>query len=451
MLGSGVVIFPGNGESPMNYPANGYHFRQDSSFLYFFGLDMPDLVGFMDLDEGMDLIFGNDVEIDDIIWMGPQPSMQELAQKAGIQHTAPLQNVQEVVGQALSTGRPIHFLPPYRAESKMFLGRLLGLIPDRVREHASRELVKAVIRLRSKKDRFEIDELEKAAAIGYRMHTAAMRMAREGITEREIAGHIEGIALSHGAGSVSFPIILTRNGQTLHNHDHSNTLRKGDLLLVDCGAESELHYASDNTRTLPVGGTFSPKQRDIYQIVVDAVDKATSMVRPGIAYREVHLAVAGVITSGLKELGLMKGNVSDAVINGAHAMFFPHGLGHMMGLDVHDMEDLGENNVGYDDETRRSTQFGTAYLRLGKKLEEGYVLTNEPGIYFIPALIEQWRREGTNKDFIDFSKLESYITFGGIRLEDDLLVTGDGCRLIGERIPIYPGEVEEFMKGTTSV
>jgi Xaa-Pro aminopeptidase len=444
-LGNGILLFPGNDESPMNYPANGYHFRQDSTFLYYFGLDMPGLIGMMDLDAGEDHIFGNDVDIDDIIWMGPQPTVSELALRCGIAHTSPLNKVNEVVQQARKASRTIHFLPAYRAEKKMFLGDLLGIIPGRINEFASTDLKQAVIAMRSIKDAYEIIELEKAAEIGYLMHTTAMKMARDGVTEREIAGHIEGIALSYGAGSVSFPIILSKNGQTLHNHDHSNTLRNGDLLLVDCGAESALHYASDNTRTVPVGGKFTSKQRDIYQIVVNAVDKATVMVRPGTRYKDAHLAAAEVIASGLKDLGLMKGNVQDAVVNGAHAMFFPHGLGHMMGLDVHDMEDLGENLVGYDSETVRSDQFGLAYLRLGKKLQEGYVLTNEPGIYFIPDLIDQWRAKGTNKDYIDFDAVEAYRAFGGIRLEDDLLVTAEGCRIIGQRIPIYPDDVENFM------
>jgi Xaa-Pro aminopeptidase len=445
-MDKGIALFPGNNESPMNYPANGYHFRQDSSFLYYFGLDMPGLVGWIDFENGKEIIFGNDVDMDDIIWMGPQPAMRDRAAKAGVSHTEPLARLSEYLNEAIRLGRKIHFLPPYRADLKIWLADLLGLKVCRLAEYASRELILNVIAQRNIKDQYEIAQLEEAAAIGYLMHTTAMKMARDGVREQDIAGVIEGIALAHGGGSVSFPIILSKNGQTLHNHDHSNILRNGDLMLVDCGAESSLHYASDNTRTSPVGGKFSTRQREVYQIVVDAVDKVSAGIRPGMPYKELHLEAARVITSGLKALGLMKGDVEEAVQNGAHALFFPHGLGHMMGLDVHDMENLGENLVGYDAEIKRSTQFGTAYLRLGRKLEEGYVLTNEPGIYFIPALIDKWQADGTNKDFIDFEKVNAYRDFGGIRLEDDLLVTADGGKLIGERIPIYPDEVEAFMR-----
>lgn len=444
-MDKGIALFPGNNESPMNYPANGYHFRQDSSFLYYFGLDMPGLVGWFDFEEGKEILFGNDVDMDDIIWMGPQPAMRDLAAKVGITHTEPLAKLADYLSEAIRQGRKIHFLPPYRADLKIWMADLLGLKVSRLAEYASKELILNVIAQRNIKDQYEIAQLEEAAAIGYLMHTTAMKMARDGVREQDIAGIIEGIALSHGGGSVSFPIILSKNGQTLHNHDHSNILRNGDLMLVDCGAESSLHYASDNTRTSPVGGKFSTRQREIYQIVVDAVDTVSAGIRPGVPYKELHLEAARVITSGLKALGLMRGDVEEAVQNGAHAMFFPHGLGHMMGLDVHDMENLGENFVGYDAEIKRSTQFGTAYLRLGRKLEEGYVLTNEPGIYFIPALIDQWQAEGLHKDFINFEKVNAYRDFGGIRLEDDLLVTADGGKLIGQRIPIYPDEVEAYV------
>jgi Xaa-Pro aminopeptidase len=403
---------------------------------------MPGLVGWFDFEEGKEILFGNDVDMDDIIWMGPQPAIRDLAAKVGVMHTEALAKLGDYLREAIRQGRKIHFLPPYRADLKIWMADLLGLKVGSLAEYASKELIMNVIAQRNIKDQYEIAQLEEAAAIGYLMHTTAMKMARDGVREQDIAGVIEGIALSHGGGSVSFPIILSKNGQTLHNHDHSNILRNGDLMLVDCGAESSLHYASDNTRTSPVGGKFSTRQKEIYQIVVDAVDKVSAGIRPGIPYKELHLEAARVITSGLKALGLMKGDVEEAVQNGAHAMFFPHGLGHMMGLDVHDMENLGENYVGYDAEIKRSTQFGTAYLRLGRRLEEGYVLTNEPGIYFIPALIDQWQAEGLHKDFINFEKVNAYRDFGGIRLEDDLLVTADGGKLIGQRIPIYPEEVE---------
>jgi Xaa-Pro aminopeptidase len=313
-------------------------------------------------------------------------------------------------------------------------------------DFVSIELIKAVVDLRSIKDKYEVEELIKAAAIGYKMHTTAMKMAKPGVFEQEIAGTVEGIALAHG-GMLSFPIILSQNGETLHNHDHSNILQEGRLMLTDTGAETTMHYASDHTRTVPVGGKFSPRQKDIYNIVLEAINHATSLIKPGIPYRDIHLEAARIIAEGLTNLGIMKGNPQDAVREGAHALFMPHGLGHMMGLDVHDMEGLGEDNVGYDNEIKRATQFGLKGLRLGRKLQEGFVLTNEPGIYFIPDLIKKWEAEKTNADFINFDKIKKeYINFGGIRLEDDLLVTENGSQLLGKRIPITVEEVEEIMK-----
>ena len=352
----------------------------------------------------------------------------------------------EFVSDALKKGRKVHFLPSYRGENKILLEKLLGISIQNIAENVSLQLIKAVIELRSVKEPIEIAEIEKACATGYQMHVTAMRMAKPGVWEQKIAGTIEGIALA-GGGMTSFPIILSQNGETLHNHDHSKILKTGNLMLTDAGAESLLHYASDFTRTVPVGGKFTNKQREIYEIVLAANNHATSLTKPGVSYLSVHLAVAEVIASGLKELGLMKGDVKEAVKNGAHALFFPHGLGHMMGLDVHDMEDLGQIHVGYDDETRPSDQFGTAYLRLGKKLQPGFVITNEPGIYFIPALIDKWKNEKINTDFINFDKVNEYRNFGGIRLEDDILVTETGSKIIGERVPINPDEVEEIVKG----
>ena len=325
----------------------------------------------------------------------------------------------------------------------MWLEDLLQVPAARVSEFESLELIQAVVSLRSVKEQVEIQEIKKACAVGYDMHVAAMKMAKPGVWEQQIAGTIEGIAIS-GGGMVSFPVILSQNGETLHNHDHSQLLEKGRLMLVDAGAESLMHYASDFTRTTPVGGKFSRKQRDIYNIVLAANNKATELIKPGITYLSVHMAVCELIASGLKDLGLMKGDVKEAVKNGAHALFFPHGLGHMLGLDVHDMEDLGQIYVGFDEETRPSGQFGTSALRMGRKLEEGFVITNEPGIYFIPALIDQWKNEKTNIDFINFDAIDKYRDFGGIRLEDNILVTKDGGQLLGERVPIDPEEVEKI-------
>lgn len=440
----GVALFLGNVESPMNYLANTFHFRQDSSFLYFFGLDFPGLAGVVDFDSGKDYIFGDDVDIEDIIWMGPQVSLQENATKAGVENTAPSKKLFDFIGDAVKQGRKIHFLPPYRGENKILLEKLLGISVLKVNEFVSVELIKAIVTLRSVKEPWEIEEIEKACATGYEMHVTAMKMAKPGVWEQKIAGTLEGIA-NAGGGMLSFPIILSQNGETLHNHNHSQILQEGRLMITDAGAETALHYSSDFTRTVPVGGKFTTKQREIYKIVLAANNKAKELTRPGVTYLSVHLAVAEVIASGLKDLGLMKGNVEEAVKNGAHAMFFPHGLGHMMGLDVHDMEDLGQIYVGYDDETRPVDQFGTAYLRLGRKLQPGFVITNEPGIYFIPALIDKWQNEKINTEFINFNKVNEYRDFGGIRLEDDILVTETGSKILGKRVPVNPNEVEEIV------
>ncbi|WP_340112400.1 aminopeptidase P family protein [Maribellus mangrovi] len=438
---NGIGIIPGNGESPMNYLDNTYHYRQDSNFLYFFGLDFPGLIGVIDFDSGEDYLFGDDFDIDDIIWMGPQASLKENAAKAGIENTAPFAKVFDLVRDAQQKNRKVHILPPYRGDNKILLEKLTGLSALSINEQASLDFVKAVISIREIKEAAEIVEIEKACATGYDMHVTAMKMAHPGTWEQKIAGTIEGIAVA-GGSMAAFPIILSQNGETLHNHNHSQYLEKGRLIITDAGAESPMHYASDFTRTTPVGGKFTQKQRDVYNIVLAANNKATELTKPGVTYLSVHLAAAEVIASGLKDLGLMKGDVKEAVQNGAHALFFPHGLGHMMGLDVHDMEDLGQIYVGYDDEIRPVDQFGTAALRLGKRLKPGYVITNEPGCYFIPALIDKWQAEGINKDFINFDKVNEYRGFGGVRLEDDILVTDTGSKIIGKRIPITPEEVE---------
>jgi len=441
---NGIALILGNNDSPMNYTDNTYHFRQDSSFLYLFGLDFQNLVGVIDTESGEDIIFGDDVRIEDIIWMGPQIPLKEKSEKVGITRTEPFNNLYLFIDKAISAGRKIHFLPPYRAESKLLLNYLLSISIPKLKVYSSIELIKALVVLRSVKELQEIEEIRKACAVGYQMHVAAMRMAKVGAWEQTIAGTIEGIALT-GGGMAAFPVILSQNGETLHNHDHSQTLQKGRLMLVDAGAEVKSHYASDFTRTTPIGGRFTTKQREIYNIVLAANNHGRELTKPGVTYLSVHLAAAEVITSGLKELGLMKGDIKEAVKSGAHALFMPHGFGHMLGLDVHDMENLGEEYLGYDDETHRIDQFGTAYLRLGRKLKPGFVITNEPGIYFIPALIEKWKAEKINTNFIDFDRVESYLDFGGIRLEDDILVTETGCEIIGDRIPITTDEVENLM------
>lgn len=441
---NGIVLLLGNGESPMNYADNTYHFRQDSSFLYLFGLDFQNLAAVIDLDSGEDVIFGDDVRIEDIIWMGPQIPLKEKAKNVGVAKSKPFNELHSIIGKAISSGRKIHFLPPYRAESKLLLNDLLGISVSKLETYSSLELIKALIDLRSVKEMQEVAEIREACAVGYEMHVTAMKMAQAGVLEQTIAGTIEGIALA-GGGMSSFPVILSQNGETLHNHDHSQTLQKGRLMLVDAGAEVRSHYASDFTRTIPVGGKFTQKQREIYDIVLSANNHGRELTKPGVTYLSVHMATAEVIVSGLKALGLMKGDVKEAVQSGAHALFLPHGLGHMLGMDVHDMENLGQQYVGYDDETQPIDQFGTANLRLGRKLKPGFVITNEPGIYFIPALIEKWKAEKINTDFINFDRLDSYHDFGGIRLEDDILVTETGCEIIGERIPITTDEVENVM------
>jgi Xaa-Pro aminopeptidase len=440
---SGIAIFPGNNEAPMNYPANSYRFRQDSDFLYFFGLDLPGFAGLMDFDSGNDYLFGNDFDLDDIIWMGPQPTVKELAHKCGIKSILVFTELEGTVRKALSEKRKIHYLPPYRGETKMILGSLLKENPCSMNAAGSEELIKAVVSLRSVKGDEEIEEIERAVNTAYEMHVTAMEMCKEGVVEKEIAGVIEGLALARGKG-ISFPVILSINGQTLHNHFHGNILRKGRMMVVDAGAESELHYASDITRTTPVGGRFSQLQKEIYEIVLRANMEAIKKAVPGGSNLDTHITACRVIASGLKETGLMKGDIDEAVAEGAHALFMPHGIGHMMGLDVHDMEALGENFVGYNSQVKRSNQFGLAFLRFALPYKEGHVFTIEPGIYFIPELINKWRSEKKFTDFINYSKLDNFMEIGGIRIEDDVLITGDGNEVLGRPIPKTVSEIESI-------
>ena len=442
LMRSGIALFIGNVEAPMNYPANTYHFRQDSDFLYYFGLGIPGFAGLMDFDTGKDWIFGNDVDIDDIIWMGPQPAVKELAARCGVVNSAPLSKLEDFVSDALSKKRRVHFLPPYRAETKMTLGALLKENPCKMKTLASADLIKAVISMRSVKEQIEIDEIEKAVDIAYEMHLTAMKMCKPGVREQEIFGTIEGIALARGNGT-SFPIILSMNGQTLHNHSHDNILKKGRMMVTDAGAETNMNYSSDLTRTTPVGGRFSQKQKEVYEIVLKANTESIKAARPGVSNRDVHLDACRIITEGMKELGLMKGDTNEAVAAGAHALFMPHGLGHMMGLDVHDMEALGENYIGYSDEVKRSEQFGLAFLRFALPYKQGHILTVEPGIYFIPELIEKWRSEEKFTEFINYGKIEPFMELGGVRIEDDILITSKGSKLLGKPVPKTVKDIEE--------
>ena len=445
-IGSGLILLMGNNDSPMNYPSNVYKFRQDSCFLYYFGQHREGLVGVIDADEGKEYLIGNDIDIEDIVWFGQVDSVADLAAQCGVAHSAPMSQLAQLVEKAKGQGRKIHFLPPYRHDIQIQLMDLLGIHPSQQRQQASVELIKAVVDQRAVKTEEEIAEIEKACAIGYEMHTTAMRLCQPGVTEQYIAGVISGIASSKGC-ITSFPSILSMHGEIMHGYPSPRPLEAGRLMLCDAGAETNENYCSDNTRTTPISGTFTQRQRDIYNIVVECHDYALSIAAPGVKWWDVHFGVARLMTERLKELGLMKGDTDEAVRNGAHAMFMPHGLGHMMGMDVHDMEGLGQTYVGFDEEVQPNLeQFGTNCLRCGRRLQEGWVMTDEPGIYFIPALIDDWRAKGINKDFLNFDLLETYKDFGGIRLEDDILITKEGCRFLGDKlIPYHTKDVEEFL------
>ena len=447
LVGEGVILLFGNNESPCNYPNNGYApFRQDSTFLYYFGQQRDGLVGVIDIDNDQETLIGDDISIEDIVWYGSVDSVKDLAEQVGVCHSAPFKELKTICLTAMNQKRKIHFLPPYRYDIKLLVFDLLGIHPNQQKLEASMPLIKAVIKQRSTKTAEEIVELEKAAEIGYKMHTTAMKLCRPGVTEKYIAGVMDGIANSYGA-KVSFATILSQHGEIMHGSPTTDTLTKGRLMLTDAGAETISNYCSDNTRTVPVGGKFTQKQLDIYQIVETCHDYAHEVAKPGVKWMDVHFAVCRLMTERLKDLGLMRGNTEDAVKAGAHAMFMPHGLGHMMGMDVHDMENLDQVNVGFDEETRPNLeQFGTNSLRMGRRLEEGFVVTDEPGIYFIPALIDEWRQKGHCAEYLNFDKLETYKDFGGIRIEDDILVTKEGCRFLGkELIPYHPTDVEAFM------
>lgn len=447
LVKEGIIILFGNNESPANFPNNGYYpFRQDSSFLYYFGLQRDGLVGIIDIDNDKDILVGNDIDIEDIVWYGSVESMTEMMQRCGAQETLPMKALKTICNEALSKHRKIHFLPPYRHDIKIQVFDLLGVHPIQQKEAASMELIKSVVKMRSAKEQQEIEELERAAVIGYKMHTTAMRLTKPGVTEKFVSGQVDGIAHSYGA-MVSFPTIYTQHGEILHGAPSMNKLEEGRLVLCDAGGETLNNYCSDNTRTMPVSGKFTQRQLEIYSIVEACHDYTLELAKPGVKYADVHFAVCRLMFDRLKELGLAKGNTEEAVRAGAHAMFLPHGLGHMMGMDVHDMENLDQINVGFDEETRPNLeQFGTNCLRMGRRLEEGFVVTDEPGIYFIPALIDEWKAKKHCAEFLNFDKLETYKDFGGIRIEDDVLITKDGCRFIGkDRIPYHPKDVEAFM------
>ena len=446
LVGNGVIILFGNNEAPANYPANGYApMRQDSSFLYYFGQHRDGLVGVIDIDNDEELLIGDDIDVEDIVWMGYTPSVADLAAEVGVSKTAPMKELKALCNEALRQKRPVHFLPPYRFDTKIQIMDLLGIHPSQQKKAASLQLIKAVVKMRATKEPQEIEAIERACDVGYAMHTTAQLLIRPGITERFVGGQVDGVARSLAQG-VSFATIFTQHGEIMHGNPSDAKLEEGRLALCDAGCELN-DYCSDNTRTMPVSGKFSQRQLEIYTIVEACHDYVLEVAKPGVKYADVHFAVCRLMTERLKELGLMKGDTDEAVAAGAHAMFLPHGLGHMMGMDVHDMEGLGQIYVGFDEETRPNLeQFGTNCLRMGRRLEEGFVVTDEPGIYFIPHLIDLWRKEGHCAEFLNFDKLETYKDFGGIRIEDDLLITKDGCRFMGkQRIPYHPDELEAFM------
>jgi Xaa-Pro aminopeptidase len=443
LVGDGIIVLFGNNEAPANYPANAYApMRQDSSFLYYFGQHRDGLVGVIDIDNDTEMLFGDDIDVEDIVWMGYTPSVADLAAEVGITKSAPMKELSTYLSTHTSK---IHYLPPYRFDTKIQIMDLLGIHPSQQKEKASLTLIQAVVKMRSTKESQEIEAIERACDVGYAMHTTAQLLIKPGITERFIGGQVDGIARSLAQG-VSFATIFTQHGEIMHGNPSDARLEAGRLALCDAGCELD-DYCSDNTRTMPVTGKFTQRQLEIYKIVEECHDYVLDVAKPGVKYADVHFAVCRRMTERLKELGLMKGDTDEAIAAGAHAMFLPHGLGHMMGMDVHDMEGLGQIYVGFDEETRPNLeQFGTNCLRMGRKLEEGFVVTDEPGIYFIPALIDDWKASGHCQEFLNFDKLETYKDFGGIRIEDDILITKDGCRFLGsKRIPYHPEELEAFM------
>lgn len=438
-IGSGVLLFLGNDESGMNYADNTYHFRQDSTFLYFFGLPYAGLSAIIDIDNDREIIFGDELTIDAIVWMGTQPTLKEKSEAAGIEEVRPSKKIGAYLKNAQMNGQQIHYLPTYRAEHKLKLFALLDVKPGM--EQPSIPFIMGVVNQRNYKTAEEIAEIEKACMVTADMHLAAMRTVRPGIRESDVAAVVAETAFKHNY-ELSFPTIATVNGQTLHNHDHSHLIKRGDMLLLDAGAETEMGYAGDMSSTIPANTKFTSRQRDVYDIQVAAHEAAVAALRPGINFVDVYEKSCAVIMEGMKSLGFAKGDAMDAVKAGAHAMFMPCGLGHMMGLDVHDMENLGEVYVGYNGRAK-STQFGRKSLRLGRELEPGFVLTIEPGIYFIPELIDLWRSENKFTDFLNYDKLETYKDFSGIRNEEDYLITEDGARLLGKKIPLHAEEVEK--------
>jgi Xaa-Pro aminopeptidase len=442
-LGSGLILLLGNEESSMNYRDNWYPFRQDSSFLYYFGLDIANLAAIIDIDADQETIFGNDPSIDDIVWTGALPSLQEIASHADVQNVRPYQGIGSYIKSALASKRQVYWLPPYRHENKIKISEWLNISLTAVEKNASVALIQAIVNQRSYKSAAEVKEIENAVSVSADMHLAAMLAAEPGIKEHNLVAQVEAVARTANART-AYPTILTINGQTLHNHFYGNTLTEGKLVLCDAGAEISSHYCGDLTRTFPVAQKFSSKQKEIYSIVLDALETSSHALKPGVRFADIHTMSCVRIATGLKALGLMKGSPEEAVAEGAHALFFPCGVGHMIGLDVHDMEDLGEQYVGYSDTVTRSLQFGRKYLRLGRALEQNFVVTVEPGIYFIPELIDQWKAAKKFEAYINYNALDEYRSFGGVRIEDNLLITDTGSKLLGKHLPKTISEIESL-------
>jgi Xaa-Pro aminopeptidase len=441
-VGGGLILFLGNEESSMNYKDNQYPFRQDSSFLYFFGIDKPGLAGLIDIDNDWETLYGKDLTMDEVVWFGPQPSLAELADLSGVANTRDSNVLGSDIREGRTKGQKLHFLPPYRPENSKKLRHLLGASDlFAAKDQVSIPLIKAVVEQRSIKGKEEIAQIEEAVNTTAAMHLAAIKGARDGMREFELAGVLQGIAISAG-GNLAFPTILTVNGQVLHNHYGPTVMKEGRIVICDSGAETIMHYAGDMTRTFPVGKKFTTLQREMYDIVLSAQEAAVRALHPGVLFRDVHFLACEKLMEGLKAVGVAKGDPKEAVAAGAHTIVFQCGLGHMMGLDVHDMESLGEEYVGYTDELKKSKEFGLKFLRLARALEPGFVVTIEPGLYFIPELMDQYRAERKFMDFINYDKLEAYRDFGGIRIEEDLLITGKGSRLLGKPLAKAADEIE---------
>lgn len=445
LVGNGLVLIVGNSESPMSYADNSYNFIQDSTFLYYFGLNSPDLVGVMDVDSDEDYIFGKEFTMDDIIWMGQQRTFKERAKDVGIENFVELEKMKEILKRDKDNERIIHFTNQYRVENSLKISRLLGLSLNEVNEKFSKRLVDGIIEMRNLKRDYEIAELEKATNVTREMHLVAMKNVKVGMKGYELVALLEAVAKKYNA-TTSFHTICTTNGQILHNHFHGNIFKEGDIVLLDCGARLENGYCGDMTTVFPVSGRFDSRQKDIYSLLIEMFDRAEECTKPGVTNKSVHLEVCKVLVEGLIKREIMRGSVDEIVDAGAHALFFPHGLGHMIGLDVHDMENFGENNVGYDNVTKREIQFGLKSLRMGKELKPGYVLTIEPGIYFIPELIKKWEKEGKFKEYINYEEVKKYLDFGGMRYEGDFLITENGNRRLGDKMPKYDYEIEEILK-----